>query len=154
MYSIEVQYENLNNWFFLKGNRIRNFITWAYTSNIATLPLEIITSKSKCNVYTICRQTQLSTRLYANLLNVNLNYMFRPNFVAETCKLRFTFSKLAYHLVLSCVWRRIVYTLHFDLFDTQRGWRTSKKIIESMWRNSGSIYIINVLIGGVLPNTL
>ena len=34
--------------------------------------------KSKCNVYTICRQTQLSTRWYANLLNVNLNYMFRP----------------------------------------------------------------------------
>ena len=34
--------------------------------------------KSQCNVYTICRQTQLSTRWYANLLNVNLNYTFRP----------------------------------------------------------------------------
>jgi len=33
---------------------------------------------SKRNVYAICRQTQLSTRWYANLLNVNLNYMFRP----------------------------------------------------------------------------
>ena len=38
-----------------------------------------VSNKSKCNVYTICRQTQLSTRWYANLLNVNLNnYMFRP----------------------------------------------------------------------------
>jgi len=25
---------------------------------------------SKCNVYAICRQTQLSTRWYANLLNI------------------------------------------------------------------------------------
>ena len=38
--------------------------------------------KSKCNVYIICRQTQLSTRWYANLLNVNLNYMFRPQSLA------------------------------------------------------------------------
>ena len=38
-----------------------------------------VSNKSKCNVCTICRQTQLSTRWYANLLNVNLNnYMFRP----------------------------------------------------------------------------
>ena len=37
---------------------------------------------SQCNVYTICRQTQLSTRWYANLLNVNLNYMFRPQSLA------------------------------------------------------------------------
>ena len=37
----------------------------------------------KCNVYTICRQTQLNTRWYANLLNVNLNnYMFRPQSLA------------------------------------------------------------------------
>ena len=33
-------------------------------------------------MYTICRQTQLSTRWYANLLNVNLNYMFRPQSLA------------------------------------------------------------------------
>jgi len=32
-----------------------------------------VSNKSKCNVYTLRRQTQLSTRLYANLLNVNLN---------------------------------------------------------------------------------
>ena len=38
--------------------------------------------KPKCNVYTICRQTQLSTRWYANLLNVNLIYMFRPQSLA------------------------------------------------------------------------
>jgi len=31
---------------------------------------------------TICRQTQLSTRWYANLLSVNLNYMFRPQSLA------------------------------------------------------------------------
>ena len=37
-----------------------------------------VSNKSECSVYTICRQTQLSTRWYANLLNVNLNYMFRP----------------------------------------------------------------------------
>jgi hypothetical protein len=47
-----------------------------------------VSNKSKCNVYAICHQTQFSTRWYANLLNANL---------------RFTFSKLAYHLVLSCV---------------------------------------------------
>ena len=41
-----------------------------------------VSNKSKCNVYTICRQTQLSTRWYANLLNVNLNYMFRPQSLA------------------------------------------------------------------------
>ena len=37
----------------------------------------------KCNVYTVCHQTQLSTRWYANLLNVNINnYMFRPQSLA------------------------------------------------------------------------
>ena len=37
----------------------------------------------KCNVYKICSQTQLNTRWYANLLNVNLNkYMFRPQSLA------------------------------------------------------------------------
>ena len=36
----------------------------------------------KYNVYKICRQTQLSTRWYANSLNVNLNYMFRPQSLA------------------------------------------------------------------------
>jgi len=37
----------------------------------------------KCNMYTICRQTQLNTRWYANLLNVNLNnYIFRPQSLA------------------------------------------------------------------------
>ena len=60
------------------------------------------------------KKHQLRTRWYANSLNVNFNYMF---------------SKLTYHLVLSCVWLHIVYTLHFDLFDTQRGWRTSKKSV-------------------------
>ena len=50
-----------------------------------------------------------------------------PNFVAETCSWDLCLVNLAYHLELSCVWRHIVYTLHFDLFDTQRGWRTSKK---------------------------
>jgi hypothetical protein len=39
------------------------------------------------------------------------------------------FSKLAYHLVQSRVWRHIAYTLHFDLFDSQRGWRTQKRAI-------------------------
>ena len=37
---------------------------------------------SKCNAYTICRQTQLSTRWYANLLNTYLHYMFRPQSLA------------------------------------------------------------------------
>ena len=41
-----------------------------------------VSNKSKCNVYTMCRQTQLSTRWYGNLLNVNLNYMFRPQSLA------------------------------------------------------------------------
>jgi len=36
----------------------------------------------ECNVYIICRQTQLSIRWYANLLNVSLNYMFRPQSLA------------------------------------------------------------------------
>jgi hypothetical protein len=33
-------------------------------------------------VYAVCRQTQLRTRWYANLLNVNLNYMFWPQSLA------------------------------------------------------------------------
>ena len=41
-----------------------------------------VSNKSKCNVYAICRQTQLSTRWYANLLNINLNYIFRPQSLA------------------------------------------------------------------------
>ena len=41
-----------------------------------------VSNKSKCNVYAICRQTQPSTRWYANLLNVNLIYMFRPQSLA------------------------------------------------------------------------
>ena len=41
-----------------------------------------VSNKSKCNVYTICRQTQLSNRWYTNLLNVNFNYMFRPQSLA------------------------------------------------------------------------
>ena len=45
-------------------------------------PMKFITFRSKCNVYTVCRQTQLSTRWYADLLNVNLNYMFRPQSLA------------------------------------------------------------------------
>ena len=32
-----------------------------------------VSNKSKCNVYTTCRQTQLNTRWYANLLNLNRN---------------------------------------------------------------------------------
>ena len=40
-----------------------------------------VSNKSVCNVYTICRQTQLSTRWYATLLNLN-NYMFRPQSLA------------------------------------------------------------------------
>ena len=41
-----------------------------------------IHQRSKCNVYAIFRQTQLGTRWYANLLNVNLSYMFRPQSLA------------------------------------------------------------------------
>ena len=50
---------------------------WMYHKEDAQVHLS-----SKCNVYTICRQTQLSTRWYVNLLNVNLNYMFRPQILA------------------------------------------------------------------------
>ena len=48
----------------------------------AALSRKIFRYSPKCNVYTMCRQTQLSTRWYANLLNVNLNYMFRPQSLA------------------------------------------------------------------------
>ena len=41
-----------------------------------------VSNKSKYNVYAIYRQTQLSIRWYANLLNVNLKYMFRPQSLA------------------------------------------------------------------------
>ena len=41
-----------------------------------------VSNKSQCKVYTICRPTQLSAGWYANLLNVSLNYMFRPQRLA------------------------------------------------------------------------
>jgi hypothetical protein len=42
-----------------------------------------VSNKSQCNVRNMsCRHIQLSTRRYANLLNVNLNYMFRPQSLA------------------------------------------------------------------------
>jgi len=49
----------------------------SFVDNIVVL-LTIFIQASKCNVCTICRQIQLSTRWHVNLLNVNLNYMFRP----------------------------------------------------------------------------
>ena len=39
--------------------------------------IEVTFGFTKCNVYTICRQKQISTRCYANLLNVNLNNYMR-----------------------------------------------------------------------------
>jgi len=57
----------------------------SYSKNLLPNNYEYIQyscSESKCNVYTICRQTQLSTRWYAHLLNVNLNYMFRSQSLA------------------------------------------------------------------------
>ena len=66
------------------------FISWRYflisfkptESTVSSLQILTWLCWSKCNVYTMCRQTQLSTRWYANLLNVNLNYMFRPQSLA------------------------------------------------------------------------
>ena len=46
------------------------------------LHFQINSAESKYNVYAIYRQTQFSIRWYANLLNVNLNYMFRPQSLA------------------------------------------------------------------------
>jgi hypothetical protein len=43
-----------------------------------------VSNKSKYNVYAICPQTQLSTRWYVNLLNINFNYMFRPQRVVTS----------------------------------------------------------------------
>ena len=56
--------------------------THTHTSLLPCMCCMSLTSHPPCNVYTICRQTQLSTRRYANLLNVNLNYMFRPQSLA------------------------------------------------------------------------
>ena len=52
------------------------------TAAPSKLMMRLGLSKSKCTVYTICRQKQLSTRWYANLLNLNLNYIFRPQSLA------------------------------------------------------------------------
>jgi hypothetical protein len=43
--------------------------------------LHYISCKSKCNVYAICRQTQLSTRWYANLLNVEIYDTLRTHYI-------------------------------------------------------------------------
>jgi hypothetical protein len=55
---------------------------WTLATNFEVRHHRCVSNKSKCDVYAICRQTQLSTRWYVHLLNVNLNYMFRPQTLA------------------------------------------------------------------------
>ena len=65
-------------------------------------------------VYTICRQTQLSTRWYANLLNVNLNnYMFRPQNLA--------INRLYKRKLINYQFDDILYTHYILIYLTQNG---------------------------------
>jgi hypothetical protein len=79
--SVQINCLILRNVRFIKASA-KGKMKRMYTRNFEVRHPRCVSNNSKCNVYTICRQTHLSTRWYANLLNVNLNYMFRPQNLA------------------------------------------------------------------------